>query len=288
MKTETLITNIIMSFFLFSCTADYGQLKIIANTPDLLEENSGIQIINDPNSLWMVADSGNDDHIYAVNTNGNITRDINIKHAKNKDWEEITKDEEGNIFIGDFGNNDNERKDLKIYKIPNPETHKGDELEAIEINFYYPEQKKFPPKKKERFYDAEAFFYLNNNLYIFTKNRAHKFDGTTLLYKIPAKKGNHKAELISSYKTCEQPRKCAITGADISPNKKKVALLGHDKVWILKDFSDDNFFNGTIEVLSLGHDSQKEGITFINENALYITDEKTKSIGGNIYRLDLK
>jgi sugar lactone lactonase YvrE len=35
----------------------------------------------------------------------------------NIDWEDITKDKDGNLYVGDFGNNDNERKDLCIYKI---------------------------------------------------------------------------------------------------------------------------------------------------------------------------
>jgi hypothetical protein len=30
---------------------------------------------------------------------------------------EHTKDKDGNLYVGDFGNNDNERKDLCIYKI---------------------------------------------------------------------------------------------------------------------------------------------------------------------------
>jgi hypothetical protein len=34
----------------------------------------------------------------------------------NIDWED-TKDKNGNLYVGDFGNNDNERKDLCIYKI---------------------------------------------------------------------------------------------------------------------------------------------------------------------------
>jgi hypothetical protein len=28
----------------------------------------------------------------------------------NIDWEDITKDKDGNLYVGDFGNNDNERK----------------------------------------------------------------------------------------------------------------------------------------------------------------------------------
>ena len=52
------------------------------------------------------------------------------------------------------------------------------------ISFSYPEQKEFPPKKKEMFYDVESFFEHNGYFYLFTKNRSKGFDGTAFIYKI--------------------------------------------------------------------------------------------------------
>jgi uncharacterized protein YdgA (DUF945 family) len=61
--------------------------------------------------LWVIEDSGNANKIYGLNqTRKNIT----IRMLK-IDWEEITKDKEGNLYIGDFGNNEN-KEDLCIYK----------------------------------------------------------------------------------------------------------------------------------------------------------------------------
>jgi sugar lactone lactonase YvrE len=33
-----------------------------------------------------------------------------VENAENNDWEDITKDIHGNIYVGDFGNNDNDSR----------------------------------------------------------------------------------------------------------------------------------------------------------------------------------
>src|SRR5690606_28432828 len=249
-------------------------------------EVSGIQKIENNGLIWMINDSGNESHIYGINEKGEIEKEINIREAKNVDWEELTKDDEGNLYIGDFGNNNNKRQDLTIYKISNPDLIEEKETESTKITFNYPEQKDFPPEKSKRLYDVEAFIYLNNNFYLFTKNRSSDFDGTTFLYKIPTKEGNHNAQLIATYKTCKEPKHCKITAADISPDNSKIVLLGHDRLWILSNFENDNFYSGDIDTFNLEHSSQKEGISFTDNNTILITDESKG--GGNLYSLQLK
>jgi hypothetical protein len=61
-----------------------------------------------------------DDEIYEIDTLGNLIRTININSANNSDWEDITQDDLNNFYIGDFGNNNNDRTNLRIYKIPSP------------------------------------------------------------------------------------------------------------------------------------------------------------------------
>ncbi|MBQ0740360.1 hypothetical protein J9332_39385, partial [Aquimarina celericrescens] len=100
---------------------------------------------------------------------------------------------------GDFGNNSNDRKDLNIYKVSGILSNS---LSVSKIEFSYEEQKKFPPKKKELYFDVEAFIYLKNNLYLFTKNRSKKAKGITKLYKIPTTSGQHIAKLIGEYEIC--------------------------------------------------------------------------------------
>ena len=158
---------------------------------------------------------------------------------------------------------------------------------SYKVSFYYPEQTDFPPKKKGHLYDCESFFEYNNNFYLFTKNRSKAFDGTTLMYKVPNSAGNHKAMLVGSFKTCETYSTCAITSAALSPDAKKMVLLSHNQVWLFEDFVGDAFLQGKSTSLKLDNYTQKEGLCFKDNKTIYISDEKTKNVGGNLYQYDL-
>ena len=92
------------------------------------------------------------------------------------------------MYIGDFGNNANERKNLNIYKVPNVNSGSGDKIEAEKISFHYPEQKKFPPKKSKMSFDCEAFFHHNDFLYLITKDRTRPYSGKGLYIQSPRAK----------------------------------------------------------------------------------------------------
>lgn len=280
--------NFIILFIivLFTSCYKYEQTQLIIALPNKLAEASGVEIVKGSNLLWMQNDSGNKNEIYGVNKQGKIIKTINVK-AKNNDWEDLTTDNQGNLYIADFGNNKNNRKDLVILKISNQDLLTKKTVEVEKIKFSYPDQYRFPPRKKERFFDAESVFWLNNNLYIFTKSRVKKLYGKTRLYKIPAKKGTYVAEFISEFNTCNN-KDCWITSADISPNRKKVALLTHDKVLVFSNFTEDNFFNGKLIEYDLGFASQKEGLTFKDDNTLYINDEQAYGKGGKVYKFKLE
>lgn len=269
----------LIPLFIASCSGTETQLKEVGNLS--LKEISGLAYSN--GSLWALEDSGNKNSIYKLSATGKIEEEIFVANAKNNDWEELTSDKEGNLYIGDFGNNDNERKDLAIYKINAGNLGK---VSAV-ISFYYPEQKEFPPKKSNLIFDAEAFFEHEGNFYIFTKNRAKGFNGNFQIYKVPNRQGNHTAQLLGTLQTCDNFRKCAITGADISPDGTKAILLSGDKVWLLTNFGQDNFSKGSLQMLELGHWSQKEGIAFKDDNTLTIADEKAKKEGGKLYEVKL-
>ena len=241
----------ILSVFTFlSCQQDSGALTTVYSLPKKLKEVSGITYLTSSNLLWSLEDSGNANEIYGLNfVNGKIEKTITIENTENIDWEDITKDKDGNLYIGDFGNNDNERKDLSIYKIDKNSLATESAIPAYKVSFAYPEQKDFPPKKTEMFYDVEGFFEFKNNFYLFTKNRSKGFDGTAFLYKIPNTAGFHQAVLMGEFKTCDNYNHCAITAATISPDESKVAVLTHDKVFLFESFEGDNFLKGTKTIL---------------------------------------
>jgi len=265
--------------------AQNSKLDVLAALPSDLAENSACEVIG--STIWTTQDHGNEPVLYALDRSGKLLREVRISDIKNEDWEELASDKSGNVYIGDFGNNDNKRKDLRIYKIASADVNRPETGISQKTTFHYPEQTEFPAKKSQRFYDCEAFFVKDGFFYLFTKNRSANFDGTTILYKIPNQPGHFAAQKIGEFKTCGKFSRCAITSADISPDEKKVALLTGDKVFLFTDFNGDDFFSGKSETIDLEHFSQKEGLGFASDDEILISDEKTKKIGGNIYSLKL-
>ncbi|MBT8186851.1 MAG: hypothetical protein HKP24_13520 [Croceitalea sp.] len=274
-------------FLLQACAQKpyHGRLDFLGKFPSKLNEVSGIAKEND-SIFWVIEDNGNKDILYQVNIHGQLIKKYKIGNAKNDDWEDLTTDQNGNIYIGDFGNNDNDRKDLVIYKL-HPSTSKKSKIEAEKIKFEYPEQEKYPPKKENRVFDAEAFFHWKGHLYIFTKNRSYPYNGQTMIYRVPDKKGDYKAKLIGQLVICENPKYCSVTSADISSDGKKIVLLGYGYVYMLENFNKDDFTNSKLTKLYLKHETQMESVCFTSNDELIIADEQSQSKGRNIYRYDL-
>jgi len=268
---------------------DQNKLNRIQSFPSLLHETSGITTITDSPFIYCINDSGGKNSIYAFSpSTGRIEQEIQIKNATNTDWEDLTV--KGNtIYIGDFGNNDNNRKDLKIYWVENiiDTLSHSIRMNAKTTSFSFEDQDKFPPKKSKRNFDVEAFIIKDNNFYLFTRNRSKDFDGTVKLYCVPAITGLQKAVLIDSFKSCDKKENCQITAASIDVTSGKIALLSANKIWILSDYSEHTFFDGTIKKIKLKHHSQKEAITFKDKTTLYIGEERAKKSSGNLYEFKL-
>lgn len=265
---------------------DTGNLTVLVDLPNSLYEVSGIETATNSTSLWMLNDGGNKSELFKVNLDGRIESVLKI-NAKNRDWEDLTTDSLGNIYIGDFGNNRNKRKNLAILKVSKDSLNRLDKIDVERISFHYEDQQKFPPKKKQLNFDCEAFFHFNDSLYLFTKSRIKNEFGKTKVYKIPAKRGQHEAKLIGSFTTCEE-LPCWITSADISSDGKTMVLLTLNSVWTFTNFEGDDFFGGTAKSNDLGFVSQKESICFKDSNTVYIADELANGSGGNLYEFNLK
>ena len=273
LEMHTMNLNIYLLLFtvLISTSCNTGKLSVITDLPSSLKETSAIEKTTTSDILWVIEDAGNKNNLYGLNSKGDIIKDISISNIQNIDWEDLTSDTFGNIYIGDFGNNNKKRENFAIYKVSNPENASA-ETTAEVISF------KLPKHMKSE--DFESFFLHNGSFYIFSKT--HK---KMKLFKVPNTVGDHEASYISEIKL--KGKNTKVTSADISSDGKTVVLLNHDKLWKLTDYNADDFFNGTIKAIEFDHDSQKEGINFIVPNKVLITDEKTKNEGGNLYSFSL-
>ena len=252
-------------FFLFTSNIIFSQLVVEdINLSKKLDETSGLEIIN--KQLVTINDSGNDPVLFYINESGNILDERKLNCCKNNDWESLAADSDY-VYIADFGNNYDTRKNLSIIKIPiDKSSNENPEI----INFLYPEQKKFKRIYRRSEYDAEALISFGDILLIFTKNKRKKI---TEIYSLPKYGGNFKAQKIGSLNT-----ESIVTGADYDKKTNTLVLtstINFDEYYILviNDFSLNNKYHKiNMYEIPIGK-TQVEAIKIIDENTFWITSE---------------
>lgn len=253
--------------------------------PASIHESSGLVALN--NSFWTHNDSGNHPVLFNIDSTGQILQIKRITNATNFDWEDITKDQKNNLYIGDFGNNKNNRRTLQIYKIPNPGDIIEERIKAEVIEFSFSDQEKFPHPAPHKNFDVEAMICFKDSLYLFSKNLSHPYTGYCKLYRLPSTPGFYTAELIDSVFLGNTIFEASITSGAISKDYKHLALLSYSKLFIFSCFNKDDFFEGEKHELIFPFLSQKEAIAFKGSEYIYITDEKFHGLGGNLYSAHL-
>jgi hypothetical protein len=269
----------IIIFFSFFVQVTFGQKDRIAKLPKYLKEISGLIFYNDT-LLIAHNDGGDDPLIYLINLKGEEIHRVLIENATNIDWEDITSDDKGNLYIADIGNNENGRKDLCIYKINSKHLLKKEKIKAEKINISYSEQKDFPAEEKDKHFDAEGIAYYNDSLYIFTKCRSMPWDGKSFCYTVSTKPGTYKlTKKFDLYIGKNGWWKDAVTGAEIKNNK--CYLLTYNRLIVFS--INEGKFNFDKKIL-LEPISQNESVTVNSKGVIYMADEKNKLLGGgNLY-----
>ena len=273
-----LITLIFLFFGLLTIKSQTASEITNIQTPDL-DENSGLIFYN--NNIITFNDSGGEANLYEINANtGNITRTVTITNATNVDWEDITQDA-SYIYIGDIGNNNGNRTDLKIYKIAKIDYNGSDDIAVAEIISYsYADQLDFNSNPNNTNWDAEGLISYGEQLLIFSKNWV---DNRVNVYSIPKTNGTHSALLKSSYNT-----NGLITSAEISLNENIIYLIGYSNsqapfMYTIHGIPNNSLdiFSGIISekvsnIVPLGN--QVEAIALFeitpNQHRLYISNEK--------------
>lgn len=247
--------------------------------PSQVAESSGLDFTGG-SSFWTHNDGYGDNNLYKVSNTGMLTRTVTVTGAINQDWEDLAHDAGRNyMFIGDFGNNNCDRTNLRIYKITHPSLVAGTTVAAQTINFTYPDQNRFPANWLN--FDVEAFFHFNGKLYLFTKADGNAV-GYTKMYSVPDAPGSYVATLVDSFYTNDRT-----TSADISPDGKTVILLANSRIHLFRNFNGDKFLNGQHTLISIGGGwTQKEAVSFWSNNEIYLSDENNGS-GNKLYYIDL-
>lgn len=220
-------------------------------------------------TFWVHGDSGTPDKIYAINKLGEIISDnkdyngTELIGAKNKDWEDISRGEDGTLIVADLGNNCKCRDDLKVFFFdePNPDDKEVEIREEYDV--IYPEKESLIQRLISTGYDTEAIFWMDGALYTLTKEARQ-----TSLFKLenPQKGEINMFTYIRSFETGNY-----VTAADINKGETLLALLTYDRLWI-SEIENGNFFTGKNWEIPFSGTEQVESVAF-TDTGIIIAEE---------------
>ena len=241
-----------------------------------LPEASGVAASRStPGVLWSHNDSG-EPILVAVGTDGKPRGRVRVSGATVGDWEDIDVGPcpQGScIYIGDIGDNNARRRDVVIYRVPEPDAVAGSSAAAESMRLTYPDGPR----------DAEALIVLpNGNVFIVTKGER----GPVALYRLPAAFRNGETAKLERVSTLVEAngnggveRANRVTGASASPDGRWIVLR---TLHALAFYSTATFTAGNARELmrydvSGIRERQGEGVAFGSNGTVLLASEG----GGN-------
>lgn len=264
-----------------------------------------------PGVFWTHNDSGDAARLFAIDSRGMVLMPpflagsyriggldptdkrpswpgLRVDGATNYDWEDIATDGE-HLYIADMGNNGNARRDLGVYQLVEPNPLAVESAHILKrIPVAYPDQKAFPDPENWQF-DCEALFHFRGKLHFLTK---HRMPGKisvpqtgTKLYRLDTE---HSDKVNVLRKLDSVPDLGGwVTGADVSPNGKVLAVLCHapiSSVWLFDlPANGDALLQGPVRRMFLSGTGQCEAIGFDGDETVVVTNE-----GRQVFRLPIQ
>jgi len=279
---------IILSFTLTSCASQTYHLS------NQLNEISGIENLS-RGTFLALNDSGDDPVVYIMKSDGVVFHKMFISGAKNVDWEDLSFDGDF-LYIGDIGNNRNQRKDLMVYRVSinNFSTraepllgyyymdgelnhHFPDTIKAESYVLSYPDQMSFPPEQSLMNFDSEALAYADGKLLILSKDRAKPYKGICKIYEADFfnEKGGKKSLEVKLLQEIQLKGTSwltgSVTGCDYLNNK--LYVLTYKRLYIFERRKDQFEL---LQQKNLGPLQQWEGICVDSEEQIRIVAEKSR------------
>jgi len=253
-------------------------------SPVVLKEFSGIAKVGS-NLLAGINDGGNQPAVYFMDTTGKLLRIRKFTTIGNIDWEEIFY-HESRLYMADVGDNLNQRKKITVYEY---DVVKDTLVGQTDFGFAEKNEKNLADKDKH--YDCEAGFWANDHFYFFTKTHAVPYTGKSLQYTVtPGVKYKMYQAVDSAFFGHKGFIYNSLTGAALSPSGNTVAFISCTRLW-LRFFPEAGKYLKTGWLMEFTFDglTQKEAVTFLNDEGLVVADEKTMGLmGGRLYFFNVR
>ena len=234
-----------------------------------LPEASGVAASRvTPGRLWAHNDSGRPE-IIALDARAQVAGRVSITGASLEDWEAIASAPCGSgncLFLADIGDNSARRRDVVVYRVPEPVNASGSAKVDAVLRASYPDGA----------HDAEALLAApDGGLYIVTKGDT----GHIALYRFPRGLKNGGAVRLervgSPLSKGTPPGNARVTDGAISPDGEWAALRTLDALVFYRasEFLKGDFREVQRTDLKSLREPQGEGVAFGPGNTVYLAGE---------------
>ncbi|MFF0345907.1 hypothetical protein [Kribbella sp. NPDC004875] len=189
--------------------------KLFSIRDDRIKESSGLaKSVKHPGIYWTVNDSGDTGRVFAVDQSGKVKAVLKFG-AKVTDVEALGIDRDGTLYIADIGDNKENRDQIEIYTVPEPETLEDQDVKYHRFDFTYPDGA----------HDAETLLIEpgTSQLYIVTKS----LKGAGAIYAAPPAPSREGTNKLS--KLAPAPSG-VITDGTFLPDGQRVVLRSYTDV----------------------------------------------------------
>lgn len=139
-------------------TEGLPSFKLLAMLADKrITESSGLAVSwITPGVLWTHNDSGDGSYLFAIDRSGHTLARVTIPGATNVDWEDLAIGPgiagKPTLYIGDIGDNNANRHDTVLYRVPEPRVDTGKRMQE----FSAAQAERFPFRYPDGSHNAET------------------------------------------------------------------------------------------------------------------------------------
>lgn len=221
-----------------------------------------------PGVVWTHNDSG-DPVVIALDTNGRMRGVVRVAGARMIDWESVSAgpcaSADGScLYIADIGDNAARRREIVVYRVPEPAPGDQTTRGAEAFRASYPDGPR----------DAEALVVTaDGGIFIITKGEA----GPVAAYRFPQPlRAGATARLVHVQTLVQKPRKKDwVTDADVSPDGRWMVLRTPESLLFYRVANPPNLAFAdplVVDIRSL-REPQGEGVALADDGSVYVTGE---------------
>jgi hypothetical protein len=240
----------------------------LVRVPDLPEGSGLAASRRTPGRFWSHNDSG-DPNLVALDDTGRVVGRLRIDGVAVGDWESVAVGScpSGScIYIADIGDNEAERKQITVYRIPEPAEAGGAVKPGDMFQATYPDGA----------HDAESLLVTaDGRLHVVTKGET----GPVALYRFPSELRSGATLRLERVGPPREARPAGrndrVTDGAVSPNGQWIVLRSTDRLTFYRaaDLLAGNWREAArVPLTNLG-EPQGEGVTFGSDTSLYLMSE---------------